>query len=156
MVTWLTRMEPRALSEKTNAATRSVLRFVHLWTSLTGCSRRAADMQSVPARLDRRLQCPHLVGRLLRPLRVARPVFDRHRHRQARAQLRPAIVLLDQDPHRHALHDVRELARREVPRHQREVGAGGLVDPYDTAAEWFAEGDNVQPHPVARRDALEL
>ena len=57
--------------------------IVHLRTPVgNGCSGEAADMKSVPARLDRRLQGTHLVGRLLRPLRVARPVFDRHRHRQ--------------------------------------------------------------------------
>src|SRR5436309_10599630 len=115
-MTGLTRTEPRALSEKTNAATRVVPMTVHFWTPVGNvCPAGEADMRSVPTRLDGRLQGPHGVGGLSRPLRVARPVLDRHRHRQPRAQVRPAVVLLDQDAHRYPLHHLGELAGRQVP-----------------------------------------
>src|SRR5580658_6295922 len=103
-MTPLTRMVPRALSEKTNAPTSVVPMIVHFSAPIANVRLAVdADMTSVPAQVYCRLQGAHLVSRLLRPLRVARPVFDRHRHRQPRAQVWPAFVLLDQNTHRHAL-----------------------------------------------------
>src|SRR5271163_4135364 len=108
-MTPLTRMVLRALSEKTKAPTNRVPMIVHFSAPVGNvCLADAVDMTSVPARFYGRLQGAHLVSRLLRPLRVARPVFDRYRHRQPRAQVWPALVLLDQNTHRHALHHIGE------------------------------------------------
>src|SRR5262245_60179066 len=149
MMTALSRMVPRALSEKTKAPTKRVPMIVHFSATVgNGCSAVDADMKSVPTQLYRRLDGAHFVVCLPVPLRGARAVLDRHSHGQPCPQVWPALVLLDQDAHRHALHHVGELTRRDVSRYQREIGAGGLVDPHDPAAERLAEGDDVQVHRV--------
>src|SRR5262249_57821317 len=82
-----------------------------------------------------RLQVGHLLRGLLGPLRVTVAVGDAHGHRQAGAQTRPAVVLLDPDAHRYALHDLGELAGDDVARHQGELRPGRFVDPHDPALE---------------------
>ena len=78
---------------------------------------------------------------------------DAHARGQAGPQLRPARVLLDPDAHGHALHDAGELARDDVPRHQRELGAGGFVDPDDATLEGAGDGVHVDPNRIPRRHA---
>ena len=88
-------------------------------------------------------------------MRIARAVADHGSNRKPGSQQRPALVLLDRDPHRHALHDLGELAGDDVPRHQGELGPGRFVDPDDPAAKWLGEGVHVQFHRVARRHAAQ-
>ena len=78
---------------------------------------------------------------------------DGHRRRQPGAELRPAVVALDLDPHRHALDHAGELAGDDVPRHQRELGPGRLVDPDDPPLERLGEGVELDADRIARLDA---
>src|SRR5271166_6750419 len=89
-----------------------------------------------------------LPGSLFRPVGVARPVADQGANREPGLQLRPTVVLLDPDPHRHALHHLGELPGDDVPRHEGELRAGGLVDPDDPAPEGLLKGVDVESYWV--------
>src|SRR5271166_2355228 len=94
-----------------------------------------------------------LPGSLFRPVGVARPVADQGANREPGLQLRPTVVLLDPDPHRHALHHFREFTGYDVPRHERELRASGLVNPDDPAPEGLLKGVDIEGYRVPRRDA---
>src|SRR5262249_14260425 len=63
------------------------------------------DTSSLLGAVVRRFDLRHFTRCLLRPLRVARAMSNDGFRRQARPQLRPAIISLDSNPHRHALHN---------------------------------------------------
>src|SRR5262245_31852300 len=80
-----------------------------VWGAVVGWVMTSSRRSLLPL-VVARFQLVHLAGGLLGPLGVPLPVGDGHGHGQAGPQPRPALVLLDPDAHRDALHDLGELA----------------------------------------------
>src|SRR6267154_6234982 len=71
-----------------------------------------------------RFEVNHVSRGLLSPAGVPRAMGDYSLHRKPGPQERPALVFFNRDAHRHALHDLGELAGDDVSRHQRELRPG--------------------------------
>src|SRR5262245_41379271 len=72
---------------------------------------------------------------LVRPLLIPGAMVDHGVNRKPSPQWRPALVLFNRNPQRHALHDLGELAGHDVSRQQGEFGSGRFVDPEHMAAK---------------------